>query len=144
MPKTAGGVIHVDTSALVKLVVRETESEAVEVELERWAGFATSSLTSVELSRAVLRARADGRSDVAKDETVRDLLRAFAEVPVSVRVLAVARQIEPPLLRTLDAIHLASALALGADLGAVLTYDQRLAEAAEGHELKTLAPGSGR
>jgi hypothetical protein len=54
------GVLHVDTSALVKLVVREAESDALEQELRRWGDLATSVLTSVELSRAVARARSDG------------------------------------------------------------------------------------
>ena len=56
-----GGVLYVDTSALVKLVVREAESDAVERELSRWPGAATSTLTDVELGRAILRAQGDRR-----------------------------------------------------------------------------------
>ena len=55
-------------------------------------------------------------------------------------VRAVAASIEPVELRTLDAIHLASALSLGDDLAAVLTYDRRMADAAESRGLVVVAP----
>ena len=53
MPELQTGVLYVDTSALVKLVIREAESDAVEQELRRWSDLATSAGTSIELSRAV-------------------------------------------------------------------------------------------
>lgn len=133
-----GGVLYVDTSALVKLVVREAESDAVERELSRWPGAATSTLTDVELGRAILRAQGDRRDLGSAVPLV--VLAGFAHVPMTARVLSVARSILPPVLRTLDAIHLASALALGADLGAVMTYDARLADAVTTHGITVVAP----
>jgi hypothetical protein len=63
------------------------------------------------------------------------------EHPMDSQVVALARRLRPPVLRTLDAIHLASALLLDADV--VLTYDARLAEACVENGLVVAAPGSG-
>ena len=59
--------MYLDTSALVKLVVREAETDALEEELGRWSDLATSVITSVELSRAVVRARGDSAAVVADE-----------------------------------------------------------------------------
>jgi predicted nucleic acid-binding protein len=120
------GILYVDTSALVKLVVREAESDALEAELGRWSDLVTSVITSIELSRAVARARTDSTAVVADQDTVVGVLAAVAEIPLSDDVRANAASLTPVELRTLDAIHLASALALGDDLGAVVTYDSRM------------------
>jgi len=134
------GVLYADTSALVKLLVREPESDAVESELARWRGVATSSITSVELARAVMRAREASPESIADDIEVDDVAAALAEIPLSTRVRGVAGSLEPAALRTLDAIHLASALELGADLGALLTYDRRLADAARARGVDVRSP----
>jgi predicted nucleic acid-binding protein len=63
-----------------------------------------------------------------------------ALVEVDRRILAVAAALEPPGLRTLDAIHLATALAVREDLEAVVTYDRRLAAAAERMHLEVSVP----
>ncbi len=91
MSSRAGGVLYLDSSALVKLAVLEPETAALEAELMRWPLCATSSITAIEVSRV-------------------------------------------------DAIHVASALALGPDLAAVVTYDVRMQQAAEGCRLRVLAP----
>lgn len=134
------GVLYADTSALVKLLVHESESAAVERELDRWQAIATSSITSIELGRAVMRARAASRASVADEAALRGVLGSLAEVPLSNRVRVVATTLAPPELRTLDAIHLASALELGIDLGGLLSYDARLAAAAAGHGVTVIAP----
>ena len=64
------GVLHADTSALVKLVVREAESDAIEAEVSRWDLIATSDIAAIELPRAAARARADGRGGVADSRVV--------------------------------------------------------------------------
>lgn len=135
-----GGVLYADTSALVKLLVREAESEAVEAELARWPGIATSSIASIEIARALLRAREASRESVADAITTDDLVSALAEIPLTTRVRDVAGRLEPAGLRTLDAIHLASALELGDDLGALLTYDHRLADAARTRGIDISSP----
>jgi uncharacterized protein len=137
---TYSGALYVDTSALVKLVVREAESDAIEREVSHWEWLTTSDIAPIELQRATTRARADGRAAVADGRTILEVLAALEAVPMTEEVRAVAASIEPVELRTLDAIHLASALSLGDDLAAVLTYDRRMADAAESRGLVVVAP----
>lgn len=81
----------------------------------------TSEVTAIELPRAVARARAENRADVADGRVVLELLASLGIVPLSDDVRALATQVGPVHLRTLDAIHLASALTLGTDLAGLLT-----------------------
>lgn len=141
MADPTAGVLYADTSALVKLVVREAESDAIEAEVSRWDRIATSDITAIELPRATARARADGRVGVADSRVVLELLAALVIVPTTDDVRALAATMEPVELRTLDAIHLAAALALGDDLAAVLTYDRRMADAARSRGIDVVAPG---
>ena len=142
MPDAPQGVVYIDTSALVKLVVREAESDALERALPDLGELATSAITSIELAREVARARADGTAEVADDYAILALLAALAEVPLDVEVRSAAASLTPIELRTLDAIHLASALTLADDLTAVLAYDKRLQNAARSRGITVLAPGS--
>jgi predicted nucleic acid-binding protein len=134
------GVLYADTSALVKLVVREVESDAIEAEVARWDLIATSEIAAIELPRAAARARADRRPGVADGRVVLELLAALSIVPMTDEVRAVAATMAPVELRTLDAIHLASAVALGEDLVGVLTYDHRMADAAQARNVFVIAP----
>lgn len=140
MAEPAEGVLYADTSALVKLVVREVESDVVETEVARWDRIATSEIATIELPRATARARADGRTGVADGRVVLELLAALRIAPLTDEVRALAATMEPVELRALDAIHLASALALNPDLAAVLTYDHRMAEAARVRGVDVIAP----
>ena len=140
MAEARAGVLYVDTSALVKLVVREAESEALGQALESWGELATSAITAVELGRAVARARAEPGAVVADEWTVLGVLAAVAEIPLTDDIRAAASTLAPLELRTLDAIHLASALSLGDDVAGVLTYDERMQRAATTHGLNSLAP----
>jgi predicted nucleic acid-binding protein len=142
VPDAPQGVVYIDTSALVKLVVREAESDALEHALPDLGELATSTITSIELARAVARARADGAADVADDYAILALLAALAEIPLDVEVRSAAASLTPIELRTLDAIHVASALTLGDDLAAVLAYDKRMQDAARSRGITVLAPGS--
>jgi predicted nucleic acid-binding protein len=132
--------LYADTSALVKLVVREAESDAIEAEVSRWGLIATSDIAAIELQRAIARARADGRAGVADGRVVLDVLAALSIVPMTDDVRALAATLEPVELRTLDAIHLGCALALGDDLAGVLTYDHRMADAARARGVGVIAP----
>jgi predicted nucleic acid-binding protein len=134
------GVLYADTSALVKLVVREAESDAIEAEVARWDLIATGDIAAIELPRATARARADGRAGVADGRVVLELLAALSIVPMTDEVRALAATMEPVELRTLDAIHLASALTLAEDLAGVLTYDHRMADAALARGVAVVAP----
>jgi predicted nucleic acid-binding protein len=135
----AGGVLYLDSSAIVKLAVREPETAALEAELMRWPLCATSSITAIEVSRAAARAREQQRG-VLPARDVASLLSTAVEMVLTDRVRRNASKLAPPELRTLDAIHVASALALGSDLAAVVTYDLRMRHAAARYRLRVLAP----
>ncbi|HLM97056.1 MAG TPA: type II toxin-antitoxin system VapC family toxin [Acidimicrobiales bacterium] len=119
--------LYLDSSALVKLVQRETESNALRRFLRRNRAdqLVTSALARVEVVRAVL---IGGPAAVAH---ARRQLSRLDQVLLSTEVLDRAATLAPDLqLRSLDAIHLAAAQVVGADLRAVVTYDRRMADAA--------------
>jgi len=126
-------VSYVDASALVKLVVPESES----VQLLRWYVEADRVVTSrvgvVETRRAAARHRHD-------PDGLRSLLASVEVVELDQRVADRAASVGPMLLRALDAIHLAAALEFGDILGAFVTYDDRLAEAARAVGLPVVSP----
>jgi predicted nucleic acid-binding protein len=131
-------VIYLDSSALLKLVFEEPESAALETWLSDRADYP---LVSSELAQAeVIRAarRMDPRSTVA----ARDLLGGVDLIPLDGSLIAAAGDIGPPMLRTLDAIHLASALSVRDDLTDFVAYDHRLREAAHAAGLHPARPGA--
>jgi len=133
--------VYVDSSALIKRAVAEAESETLEQVLERHVEAAdalvSSTLAWIEISRA-LRARLDGQGQDVFTEAIDDALAGVAERAITPDVVSLARRIEPNVLRSLDAIHLATAVLL--DVDAVLTYDERLAVAARHNGLAVSAP----
>lgn len=139
MSSRAGGVLYLDSSAIVKLAVREPETAALEAELARWPLRATSSITTIEVSRATARAREHQRH-VLPPRDVAALLSTTVEMVLTDHVRRTASTLAPPELRALDAIHVASAVALGTDLAAVITYDTRMKRAAEQYGLRVVAP----
>jgi uncharacterized protein len=128
-------VIAFDTSALVRLVVREPETDALRAWLDPRGDqpWVASDLCRVEVVRAVARAAP------AAVATALDLLAGLDLVPLSPLLLAEAAAL-PPSLRSLDAIHLATALMLGSELTAFAVYDDRLVEAAAGADLPIARP----
>jgi predicted nucleic acid-binding protein len=120
----AADVAYLDSSALVKLVVRESESAALRRFLRRHPVHASSALATTEVLRAVRRA------DPAALPAVHEALGRVVILELTDDVLRDAGLLDPPELRTLDAIHLAAARTLGGDLTAVVTYDERMAAAA--------------
>jgi predicted nucleic acid-binding protein len=127
------GVAYADASALVKLIADEAESVAAYRWFVEAPRVATSRIGLVETVRAASRREHDRahRDQVLAGVEVIDLVPGIAQV---------ASTIEPPFLRTLDAIHLATALALVPDLDAFVTYDDRLAEAARALGLRVVRP----
>ena len=126
-------VWYLDTSALAKLVQIEPESAA----LRSWLGgrrWIISDLHRTELRRAVARARgtASARADRLLAEA--DLLKIDAEI------FDRAGALEPPSLRSLDALHLAAAMALGPDLAGIVAYEDRLIAAAVELDLPVASP----
>jgi predicted nucleic acid-binding protein len=125
---------YLDSSAIVKLVVREPESDALRRHLRRRRVLVSSGLARTEVLRALLPggepALAAGRRALARIDIVR----------VHDRVLNLAATLQPVELRSLDAIHLATALRLGADLSEIVTYDDRMASAARMMGYKVSVP----
>ena len=117
--------LYLDSSAFVKVVVEEAESAALRGFLAASdARRVSSALLRTEALRAV---RHLGPGALA---TVREGLRRVELIAIDDRILDAAGMLEPRILRALDAIHLATALAVGDDLDAVVTYDERMVAAA--------------
>lgn len=126
---------YLDTSALVKLVVAESETAA----LRRWIASEERDLVSCDLARTELFRAARGRSP-DRMVRVREILDSLTIMTVSTAIFEDAGRLDPIGLRSLDAIHLAAAIDLGDDLEGLVTYDRRLADAAEMHGMLVLAP----
>ena len=124
---------YVDASALVKLVVFEAESVAV----QRWYVETEQVLTSrvgvVEAYRSITRRSHDPTQ-------LRVILSSIEIFELDADIAARAMRVSPDVLRTLDAIHVATALAIGPTLDAFVTYDDRQAEAARAAGLPVVRP----
>jgi predicted nucleic acid-binding protein len=119
-------VIYLDTSALVKLVFEEAESEA----LARWL-YERGDLPKLSAEVATIElVRACRRYDEATVPAARELLAGIDLVPLTGEIVENAALAGPVELRTLDAIHLASASAVAESMTAFVVYDVRLASAA--------------
>jgi len=130
-------VIYLDSSALLKLVRAEAETEALRTWLtvHHEQPLVTSEVGRVEVLRA---ARRVGRRVHAE---ARVLVNDLDLVPLGRAVQDLASDIGDPLLRTLDALHLASAVLLAEHLTAFVAYDHRLADAAQAEGLVVATPG---
>jgi len=132
--RTGSDVAYFDASALHKLVVTEPETEALKQETQAWPRRATSRLAVVELIRDVRRA------DPALEPAARRLIGGVTLLADSNRVLLDATQLEPQTLRTLDAIHVATAYRIRPVLAAFVSYDTRQLEAAGALGLPVASP----
>lgn len=127
--------LYLDSSAFVKLVVEEPESAAARAYLaDHGARRVSSALLRTESLRAVRHLGPDALA------TIREGLRRVDLIGVDDRILDAAGILEPAVLRTLDAIHLATAMAVGDDLEAIVTYDERMVEASRLMGLPTATP----
>jgi predicted nucleic acid-binding protein len=129
-------VIYLDTSAFVKLIRGERETSALQAFLRERpeTPLVSSALLVVETRRAIL------REDPGQLPRADLLLTRIDQVEITRAVLEAASRLPDPALRSLDAIHLATALQLHRDLEAVVTYDSRLAAAARHQELPVATP----
>ncbi len=105
--------------------------------LADWADPVSSTLAVIEVHRAARRASADE----AVHRRAAEVLEGIHLLEIDDDILGSASSLEPTTLRSLDAIHLASALALEPELGALVSYDTRLTDAAKRQEIETLTPG---
>jgi uncharacterized protein len=129
-------LIYLDTSAFLKSVLSEPQSAALNDYLAATDSpeLISSALLAVEARRSVLRNEPTKipRTDLA-------LLRV-EQIDVSGVVLETASRLPDPMLRTLDAIHVATALLIREDLEVMVSYDQRMLAAAAAHGLPTASP----
>lgn len=125
---------YLDSSALVKLVVAEPESAVLRTYLRRRRPLVSSALARTEVHRAVL---------PAGPKVVRRAIEVLARIDlvrIGTPILETAGALEPLELRSLDALHLATALHLGEDLARFVVYDERLREAARAAGLPVVSP----
>lgn len=129
-------MIYLDTSAFLKTVLDESESGALQGYLEEFASapLVSSKLLAVESRRGVLRQLPSRMPRL--DTTIADVTL----IAVSDAVIESASRLPDPMLRSLDAIHLATALLIREDLEVLVSYDDRLTAAAASHGLKTASP----
>jgi uncharacterized protein len=129
------GLLYLDSSALVKLVVEEAETRALEAFVATSEFVVSSVLAAVEVPRVARRSR------VPELETRADQLVAKLDLlELTEEIVRRATKADPSSLRTLDAIHLASALSLAPELDAFVAYDERLASAASAAGLTVAGP----
>lgn len=130
-------MIYLDTSAFVKLVWAEPESDALSRFLARQPAMplVSSALLTLETRRAVQR---EDPSALARADL---LLTRVGRIGMTASLVESASRLPDRSLRSLDAIHLATALLLREDLDVIVTYDKRLAAVAEAHNLPVDSPG---
>lgn len=127
-------MVYLDSSALVKLVIAEPESPGLRRYLGGEPERASCALGRVEVLRAV---RGHGPAALTR---ARRLLARLYLVQIDDALLEAAANLDPRVLRSLDAIHLAAAQVFGDELRALVTYDRRMAEAARLVDLAVVAP----
>ena len=125
---------YLDASAFVKLVKDEAESAALDAALAAWPRLSSSTLLEVEGLRAARRTH-----PVAYD-TATTLLGGMELIEIDAEIRRAAVALRDPGVRSLDAIHLATALSLGERCGAFFAYDERLIAAARAHGLTVTVP----
>ena len=127
---------YLDASAAVRLVVEEPGSMA----LRSWIDSADPDLVSSDLLRVELLHACRQHSPEAV-AAARACLDVVSLLPMTTALCQRASEIDPSVLRSVDALHLAAALSLGDDLSGVLTYDERLAEGCRAYGLPVTSPG---
>jgi predicted nucleic acid-binding protein len=128
-------LVYLDSSAFVKLVIPEPETAALVAALTASARLVASEILEVEALRAAR--TADGEDGAA---AARAQLAGVRLLPLTDDIRGRASELEPATLRSLDAIHIATALDLGERLACVYAYDTRMANAASQAGLQVYAP----
>lgn len=128
--------VYLDTSALAKLVILEAESAALLAWLREWPDWISSALTRVEMGRFLRR----GKASAAARRRAAELLAGTALIRVDDQILQLAADLRDPKLRSIDAVHLATALSIGDVPEVFITYDKTLTRAAEKAKLTVMAP----
>ncbi len=131
-------LVYIDTSAFVKLVIPEPETEALIAALAPDVRMVASEILEIEAVRAARRASGQEAADTARAQ-----LAGVRLLPLTTQIRGCACELDPDALRSLDAIHIATALDLGERLDCVYAYDTRMIAAAESLGLRTSTPMPG-
>ena len=126
-------VWYLDTSAFLKLITAESESTAMRSWFLSHDSIWSSQLLHTEALRAGVRLGID-------NDVVEDALETVSMVLPSVTTFFAAGRLLPETLRSLDALHLATAIEIGDDLEGMVVYDDRLIEAARAASITVLSP----
>ena len=130
-----GDLTYIDASAFIKLFSAEPESGAMAEAIDESRSLLVANeILAIEAFRTAVRIGGDAPVEAPT------LLHKVALRPLSREIREIAYRVGTPSLRTLDAIHLATAVSLGEKVSAILTYDRRLAEASADAGLRVLAP----
>jgi predicted nucleic acid-binding protein len=130
-------LVYLDTSAFVKLVIPEPETAALVSALTPKTTLVASEILEVEALRATRRATGDDGAAAARTQ-----LAGVRLLPLTDQIRRRACELAPPTLRSLDAIHVATALDLGERLTCMYAYDARMTTAASEAGLRVYAPTS--
>ena len=128
-------MLYLDSSAVVKIVSREPETADMVRLVRADPSLVSSALAWTEVVRVV---RMPGNTARAED-----VLSGIALVPIDDGIIRSAATLVPPSFRTLNSIHLATVLSLGADVSHLMRYDDRLAGEAGEAGIDVIAPGRG-
>jgi predicted nucleic acid-binding protein len=128
---------YLDASALVKLATMESETDALRRALDHYDLRLTNRLAMVEVARALVRR---GVASRALTDAVVGAFDGIGIVELDAAIAEAAGQVGPSALRSLDAVHVASALSMRDELEALITYDNRLADAGRAVGLDVVAP----
>jgi predicted nucleic acid-binding protein len=128
-------MLYLDTSALVKLVLTEPESSVLAGVVRTGPGMISSALARIEVIRAVR------RKGPVEEKSARLLMASVDSVDITDQIINEAGRIGRLQLRSLDAIHLATALELRSALTGFVAYDRRLLDAAAALGLRPMSPG---
>jgi uncharacterized protein len=137
-------VIYLDSAAIVKLVHTEPESGALNLWLAEHIGMprVSSAIAEIEVPRAILRCAPAAQARIPM------VMGTVARVEIDIAIRTLAASYQNPMLRSLDAIHLATAQLLATEMGeppaAFVTYDKRLLAAAAAAGLPVASPGVSR
>ncbi len=124
---------YLDSSALVKLIAIEAETAALRRELTNWPQRTASLLASVEVTRTAQ--RLGGHAPTLATRVLAGLLLLAIDP-----IVPAAMQLGSTLLRSLDAVHLATAASISNQLGALITYDHRMISDGQALGLPVLSP----
>lgn len=131
-------IVYLDASALVKLAIKEEHSDAIVHHVSLASNCATSIVGRIELERAVRQRHNTLPKNVF--DRLSNIFDGITIVDLDIATAAVASKVVPERLRTLDAIHLATMIALETDLDHCCCYDIRLSEAVQNRGIRVISP----